>query len=134
MNKIIRNAAFTAALLIVATIPTLAQQVKRAAFDVTNYVMDVSLAPSERKLTATVDVTFTPLEDTRSVAFELNGSLKVDSVTRLDHPATAAMTRTARQPRRAIHPIAQVLRNAAETSVVYDGPPAEGSLRIKSIE
>jgi hypothetical protein len=39
--------------------------------------MDVALAPSENKLNATVDVNFIPLEDTRSVTFELNGSLKV---------------------------------------------------------
>jgi tetratricopeptide (TPR) repeat protein len=65
------------------SLPLFAQTVKRAAFDVTNYTMDVSLAPSDRRINATVDVSFTPLEDTRSVAFELNGSLKVDSVTRV---------------------------------------------------
>ncbi len=86
MNRIIRSVCHTAAVLTVLSIPTLAQQVKRAAFDVTNYVMDVTLMPAERKMNATVDVSFTPLEDTRSVAFELNGSLKVDSITRLDRP------------------------------------------------
>ena len=86
MNRIIRSVFHTAAVLTVLSIPTLAQQVKRAAFDVTNYVMDVALMPTERKMSATVDVSFTPLEDTRSVAFELNGSLKVDSITRLDRP------------------------------------------------
>jgi hypothetical protein len=59
-----------------------AQKVQRSAFDVTNYQMDVALVPNENKLNATVDVNFIPLEDTRSVTFELNGSLKVDSVTR----------------------------------------------------
>ena len=73
----------TAVLTAFLSLPLFAQAVKRAAFDVTNYTMDVSLAPSERKINATVDVSFTPLEDTRSVAFELNGSLKVDSVTRI---------------------------------------------------
>lgn len=72
-------------------LPTLAQQVKRSAFDVTNYVMDVSLVPAERKMNATVDVTFVPLEDTRTVFFELNGSLKVDSVTRSNRIAAAAL-------------------------------------------
>jgi len=90
MNKIIRNVFQAAAVLAVLTIPTLAQAVKRAPFDVTNYVMDVSLMPTERKINATVDVSFTPLEDTRSVAFELNGSLKVDSVTRIDKPVVLA--------------------------------------------
>ena len=72
------------------TLPLVAQTVKRAAFDVTNYTMDVALAPLERKIDATVDVSFTPLEDTRSVAFELNGSLKIESIIRVDHESTPA--------------------------------------------
>lgn len=82
MKKILRSLAYFAAAIFLAS-PAAAQQVKRTSFDVTNYVMDVSLAPLERKLNATVDVTFVPLEDTRSVSFELNGSLKVDSLTRV---------------------------------------------------
>ena len=81
-----------AAVLAVLSIPTFAQAVKRAAFDVTNYVMDVSLMPTERRINATVAVSFTPLEDTRSVSFELNGSLKVDSITRLDKMAALPVT------------------------------------------
>ncbi len=81
-----------AAILAFVSFPAVAQQVKRTPFDVTNYVMDVSLAPVERKLSATVDVTFVPLEDTRSVAFELNGSLKVDTIARIggSNPALAS--------------------------------------------
>ena len=86
--------AFFATLL---TLPVLAQAVKRTPFDVTNYVMDVTLVPAERKLNATVDVAFTPLEDTRSVSFELNGSLKIDTITRQDRalvslPVTSPMS------------------------------------------
>ena len=73
------TAVFTAFL----SLPVFAQAVKRAAFDVTHYTMDVALSPGDRKMTATVDVIFVPQEDTRSVAFELNGSLKVDSITRV---------------------------------------------------
>ncbi|MEK7856427.1 MAG: hypothetical protein AAB288_10075, partial [Acidobacteriota bacterium] len=47
------------------------QQIQRTPFDVTNYVIDAQLSPSENKLTATTDVSFVPLEDTRSVSFEL---------------------------------------------------------------
>src|SRR5262245_21748613 len=71
---------------------TFAQQVKRAPFDVTGYQIDAQLDPVENKLTATADVSFVPGEDTRSVTFELNGSLKVDSVSRVDRPATSAST------------------------------------------
>ena len=65
------------------------QQAKRTAFDVTGYVIDAQLSPLENKLTATADVTFIPGESTRTVAFELNGSLKVDSIMRIGQPAIA---------------------------------------------
>lgn len=100
MRKIIVSLFQAVAILTILSIPTLAQQqVKRAPFDVTNYVMDVSLSPDDRKINATVDVSFIPLEDTRSVAFELNGSLKVDSVTRLDRlVTTTAVPKTVTKP------------------------------------
>jgi tetratricopeptide (TPR) repeat protein len=92
MKKILFTLAlFTAA----ACMPAFGQQVKRPPFDVTNYVMDVSLSPVERKLSATVDVTFVPLEDTRSVFFELNGSLKVDTITRIGGAARPATDKPA---------------------------------------
>ncbi len=95
---------FFAALL---TLPTFAQIVKRTPFDVTNYVMDVTLAPAERRLMATVEVAFTPLEDTRSVAFELNGSLKVESITRQDRGVTIAAPATP-SPKNAVKTVAAV--------------------------
>jgi tetratricopeptide (TPR) repeat protein len=73
-----------------ASLPAAAQQVKRAPFDVSHYTMDVTLAPIERRLSAVVDVTFAPLEDTRTVAFELNGSLKVDTVARVNGASVLA--------------------------------------------
>ena len=60
------------------------QPVQRTPFDVNDYKMDVQLQPDENKLSATVDVRFTPEEDTRTVAFELNGSLKIESITRVN--------------------------------------------------
>lgn len=81
-------------LIIALAAAAAAQQVQRAPFDVTGYQMDVQLSPDENKLGATVDVTFTPLADTRSVAFELNGSLKVDSVTRVDKPLATTVPAT----------------------------------------
>jgi len=67
-----------------------AQQVKRTAFDVTGYTIDAQLAPDDNKLTATSDVTFTLLEDARNVSFELNGSLKVDTITRVSGTTTTS--------------------------------------------
>jgi aminopeptidase N len=65
-----------------------AQQQGRARFDVTNYRIEAELLPAEHLLRATGDVTFTPQEATRSVIFELNGSLKVESIERNGKPLT----------------------------------------------
>jgi aminopeptidase N len=78
----------SAAVLFLSLTAALAQQqVQRAPFDVTNYRMDVQIDPSQNRLQATADVTFTPLAETRSVTFELNGSLKVESITRVGSSA-----------------------------------------------
>ena len=102
MKSIIRNAAKAVALISLLSIAVFAQQVRRTPFDVQSYRMDVQLEPDENRMAATVDVTFAPLEDTRSVTFELNGSLKVDSITResvaVVTAAAPAKGRTAAKP------------------------------------
>ena len=80
MKKFISSGYGAVMLIALVALPSLAQQVKRPEYDITNYVIDAALAPAERKLNATVDVTFVPGEDARTFFFELNGSLKVDSV------------------------------------------------------
>ncbi|MBX3293297.1 MAG: tetratricopeptide repeat protein [Acidobacteria bacterium] len=79
-----------------------AQAVKRTPFDVQSYVIDASLSPNDRRITATADVTFVPLEDSRSFAFELNGSLKVDTITKITPGAVP--TPTPRTPPRGAQP------------------------------
>jgi tetratricopeptide (TPR) repeat protein len=54
----------------------------RAPFDVTDYKITAEVLPETNSLRATADVTFIPQQETRTVAFELNGALKVESVTR----------------------------------------------------
>lgn len=66
----------------------LAQQAGRARFDVTNYRIEAQLFPAEHMLRAAADITFTPLDATRSVVFELNGSLKVDGIELKGKPLT----------------------------------------------
>jgi hypothetical protein len=80
------------------SVAAFAQQVKRPSFDVTNYQMDVALVPNENKLNATVDVNFIPLEDTRSVTFELNGSLKVETITRASGSLTTTPATRSKTP------------------------------------
>ena len=89
MKKLILASLQIAVITAAAATVLLAQQVKRTPFDVSGYQMDVALSPVENRLAATVDVTFVPLEDTRSVSFELNGSLKVESISRVNAPLPA---------------------------------------------
>ncbi|MDQ3634799.1 MAG: tetratricopeptide repeat protein [Acidobacteriota bacterium] len=58
-----------------------AQQVQRADFDVQHYMMNVNLNPSTNRVDSTVDVRFVLKEATRVVTFELNGALKIESIT-----------------------------------------------------
>jgi hypothetical protein len=53
----------------------------RPQFRVTAYVIDAELDPAAHKLSATVHVTFTALEDLNSPTFELNNGLVLSSVT-----------------------------------------------------
>lgn len=115
LKKIFLCAAFTCLAFSFAD----AQQVKRAAFDVTNYNMDVTLAPTERKINATVDVTFTPLEDTRSVTFELNGSLKVDSIARIQSNTMPAAT-----PKLPAKPVRPAGASSASPQITFIQDPA----------
>ena len=49
-------------------------------FDVTNYRIEAQLIPDQHMLRAGADITLVLLEATRSLVFELNGSLKVESI------------------------------------------------------
>jgi len=75
-------------------VPVVAQQIQRTPFDVKSYQIDAQLVPIENKLVATADVIFVPLEDTRSVSFEMNGSLKIDTISRVDLAVPGATVKT----------------------------------------
>ena len=57
-----------------------APQQTAGRFDVTHYRIEAQIIPEQHVLRAGADVTFVPLDATRSVVFELNGSLKVESI------------------------------------------------------
>src|SRR6476661_5186500 len=57
-------------------------------FDITNYRVEAQLIPDQHMLRAGADITLTPLDATRSLVFELNGSLKVESIDRNGHALT----------------------------------------------
>src|SRR5262245_36467939 len=57
-----------------------APQQAASRFDITNYRIEAQLIPDQHMLRAGADITLTPLDATRSLVFELNGSLKVESI------------------------------------------------------
>ena len=59
-----------------------APQQAASKFDVTNYRIEAQLIPDQHMLRAGADITIVPQEPTRSLVFELNGSLKVESIER----------------------------------------------------
>lgn len=69
--------------------------------DVQHYKIDAELVPSSQLLKARAEVRFVPQSETRSVIFEMNGSLTVSRITRVDAPVattTAAVPSTTRGP------------------------------------
>ena len=85
----IKTSALLFAIGSAATIASAQQQpAPGSRYDVTNYRIEVQLTPEQHTLRAGADVTFVPQEATRSVVFELNGSLHVDSIERDGHALT----------------------------------------------
>ena len=58
-------------------------------FDITNYRIEAQLIPDQHMLRAGADVTVIPQEATRSLVFELNGSLNVESIDLGGKPLTS---------------------------------------------
>ena len=81
-SKILSNGGATLALVLgLLGTNAMAQQLAAGSrYDITNYRIEAQLNPDEHTLRAGADITFVPLEATRSVVFELNGALHVDSV------------------------------------------------------
>lgn len=57
-----------------------ASQPAASRFDVTNYRIEAQIVPDQHTLRAGADITVIPLEATRSLVFELNGSLHVETI------------------------------------------------------
>src|SRR5215468_721189 len=90
--KLIIPSVMTVLALLTLAIPASSQQPapQQAAsrFDVTNYRIEAQIIPDQHLLRAGADVSFVPLDATRSVVFELNGSLKVESIEKDGKPLT----------------------------------------------
>src|SRR3982751_2381577 len=67
---------------IAATAQQPAPTTPNSRFDVTNYRIEAQLIPDQHTLRAGADITLTPQDSTRSLVFELNGSLHIESIER----------------------------------------------------
>lgn len=112
-------------------------------YDVRHYRIDAQLIPSAQVLQARTEVSFTPAADTRSVVFEINGSLTIKRITRPDMvasdiamgaggsgPATTSSTppvvgRTPRDPKAApASKSTAISRTSSRVEPVAAAPPA----------
>src|SRR6266436_1062633 len=66
-----------------------APQPAASRFDITSYRIEAQIIPDQHLLRAGADISFIPLESTRSVVFELNGSLKIETIERDGKPLTS---------------------------------------------
>jgi hypothetical protein len=79
-------------LFVIATAASAQQPAPQQAgtrFDITNYRIEAQLIPDQHMLRAGADVTVIPQEATRSLVFELNGSLNVESIDLGGKPLTS---------------------------------------------
>lgn len=72
-----------------------AGQSNSSEYDVRHYQIDAWLNPVQQELRARTEVTFVPATETRSVIFELNGSLTLRQITRIDAEGPALTVETA---------------------------------------
>jgi aminopeptidase N len=78
--RILRTTPLTALTLCLLTVTAWAAPAK-PQIQITNYLISADLDPSANRLSATVDVTFTALEDLTTPIFELNNGLQITKVT-----------------------------------------------------
>jgi len=79
-------AVVVSALALTLAIRETSAQKGTADFDVQHYKIDAELIPAEQVIKSRAEVRFVPQTDTRSVVFEMNGSLTIKSITRADAP------------------------------------------------
>jgi tetratricopeptide (TPR) repeat protein len=91
MRKIFSLGMFvTLAFALAASGPGFRADAQKGAtdIDVQHYKIDAELIPASQLLKARAEVRFVPQAETRSVIFEMNGSLTISRITRVDESAT----------------------------------------------
>ncbi len=103
-----------------------------ADLDVQHYKIDAELQPSAQLLRAQAEVKFTLLTDTRSAVFEMNGSLTIKRITRLNATPTPAPVASAGAAR----PNPRDVKNAkpAATNLAPTPTPTPAALELQFIQ
>jgi aminopeptidase N len=88
-NLLFRSVTLAAAACLMGVVGTAQQQpAPGSRYDITNYHIEAQLNPDQHTLRAGADVTLVPQDATRSIVFELNGSLHIDSIEKDGHALT----------------------------------------------
>src|SRR5215470_20125716 len=90
MRKIFSLGMFmTLAVALAVSSPVFRVNAQKGAtdIDVQHYKIDAELIPASQLLKARAEVRFIPQSETRSVVFEMNGSLTINRITRVDGDA-----------------------------------------------
>ncbi len=92
MNRLFRIGIVSIAAFALSILGAGAQNAQKGGtdYDVQHYKIEAELVPSAQLLKARAEVRFVPESETRSVIFELNGSLTVKRITRAGVAATTA--------------------------------------------
>ncbi|HSB27597.1 MAG TPA: M1 family aminopeptidase [Pyrinomonadaceae bacterium] len=80
LPRILATAAVVLTLAVSGRSQQPAPQQTASRYDITNYRIEAQIIPDQHLLRAGADITFVPLDATRSVVFELNGSLHIESI------------------------------------------------------
>jgi tetratricopeptide (TPR) repeat protein len=92
MNRLFRIGIVSIAAFALSILGAGAQNAQKGGtdYDVQHYKIEAELVPSAQLLKARAEVRFVPESETRSVVFELNGSLTIKRITRAGVAATPA--------------------------------------------
>ncbi len=128
MRKICSLWLIVAATLLLAAGAALAQAQKSGVeIDVQHYKIDAELIPASQILRARTEVTFAPKTETRSVVFEMNGSLIIKRITVKDGALPGSTPSAAPAPPSAPPPATpprRTGRDAKEPQTASKEPPA----------
>jgi tetratricopeptide (TPR) repeat protein len=134
MKKLFRLGMICFAALTAGMVSATAQK-GATDIDVQEYKIDVELIPASQLLRARAEVRFIPQADTRSAIFEMNGSLAIRRITRVDAPVATAPPGAGASPSakpKTIDPKAR-LNAPKEASTMKDAKPSALSAAAASV-